>query len=75
MIADLILKVAGMTNDDVDEIKGVLADAERFQWLIRRGVAWRGCYQGDWKPGEWLYDIQNARKELDNFIARKRKKK
>ena len=46
-----------------------LEDALRFRWLVENGFAWRNCYIGDWKEGEWLYDFQNARKQLDNFIA------
>ena len=47
-----------------------IADAIRFQWLIRRGVAWRGCYEGDWKENEWLYEMQGARKEIDAAMAK-----
>ena len=45
-----------------------LRDAERFQWLINRGVAWRGCYKNEWKEGEWLYAIQDARKIIDSAM-------
>lgn len=43
-------------------------DLIRFEWLIQRGVAWRGCFQGTWKEGEWLYAIQDARKEIDEAM-------
>ena len=45
-------------------------DAMRFEWLIQRGVAWRGCYQDDWEEGEWLYAIQDARKEVDEAMKK-----
>lgn len=45
-----------------------IRDAERFQWLIKRGVAWRGCYNDCWLENEWLYGVQNARKEIDLAI-------
>lgn len=44
-------------------------DAERFQWLIRQGVAWRDCYDRDWLPGEWLYAAQDARHFIDKAMA------
>ena len=43
-------------------------DAERFQWLIRKGVAWRGCYDRDWRPGEWLYEQHAAREIIDDAM-------
>ena len=45
-------------------------DAERFRWLIKRGVAWRGCYVGDWQEGEWLYDFQGAEKQIDEAMLK-----
>ena len=46
---------------DLEDFK----DAERFRWLLHKGVAWNGCYHGEWKPGEWLYDFQSARTKID----------
>ena len=42
-----------------------IRDAERFRWLINPGVAWRGCYVGSWREGEWAYDHLGARDEID----------
>ena len=50
-------------NDDI------VADAERFQWLIKQGVAWRDCYDRDWLPGEWLYAAQDARYFVDKAMT------
>jgi len=47
-----------------------IADAVRLQWLIRKGVAWRGCYADTWKEGEWLYEVQGARKIIDEAMAK-----
>ena len=52
-------------QDEIDP--ETIKDAERFQWLINRGVAWRGCYDGVWRQGEWLYSFQNARDIIDNW--------
>ena len=59
-----VCKFHELKNDPDD-----IADAIRFQWLIRKGVAWRTCYVGDWKEGEWLYEMQNARKQIDEAMA------
>jgi len=45
-----------------------IKDAERFQWLISRGVAWRGCYKDDWMQGEWLYGHLGGREEVDKAM-------
>jgi hypothetical protein len=42
-----------------------VADAERFRWLIKQGLAWRDCYDKDWLQGEWLYEAQDARSVVD----------
>ena len=46
-----------------------VADAERFRWLIRQGVAWRNCYGKEWLEGEWLYEVQDARSVVDTMRA------
>lgn len=30
-------------------------DKERLDWLLSKGLAWNGCYRGDWREGEWMY--------------------
>jgi hypothetical protein len=50
-----------------------IKDAERFQWLINRGLAWRGCYDKIWQEGEWLYSAQNAREQIDEAIEKDNK--
>jgi hypothetical protein len=47
-------------------------DAERFRWLLMRGFAWRGCYDRDWLPGEWLYASQDARYFVDKAMTNER---
>jgi hypothetical protein len=42
-----------------------VADAERFRWLIKQGLAWRDCYDKEWLEGEWLYEMQDARNVVD----------
>jgi len=49
------------------EIAEMTADYDRFQWLLKQGVAWRGCYLGGWMEGEWLYSEHNSRQEIDEF--------
>ena len=46
-----------------------VADAERFRWLIKQGLAWRECYDESWLKGEWLYEAQNARAVVDEKRA------
>lgn len=46
-----------------------VADAERFRWLIKQGLAWRECYDKSWLEGEWLYEVQNARAVVDEKRA------
>ena len=46
-------------------VRQLEADSKRLDWLLKQGVAWRGCYKDDWKEGEWLYDWQNAREFID----------
>ena len=58
-VAEIIAK---HFSDDV-------ADAERFRWLIKQGVAWRGSYDEHWLPGEWLYTSQDARHFVDKAMA------
>lgn len=50
-----------------------IRDAERFQWLINQGVAWRDCYNEIWRRGEWLYAMQDARAQIDAAINRTQK--
>lgn len=52
------------TGDHADNA----ADANRFRWLIKQGVAWRDCYRGDWQTGEWLYESQSARDFVDEAM-------
>ena len=60
------------TEPDPEDLK----DAERFQWLLQKGFAWNGCYNGWWRPGEWLYDVMiDARKQVDEAMAWERKTK
>jgi len=57
-------EIAQLKADLEEECK----DSNRFRWLIKRGIAWRGCYVDDWREGEWLYDDFGAREEIDNAM-------
>jgi len=50
----------------------LLKDKERLDWLLKQGLAWRGCYKGDWLEGEWMYgnytSHPNARREIDEAM-------
>ena len=48
-----------------DRIKRLEKDSERLHWLLKRGLAWRGCYNGHWLEGEWLYSSQYAIATID----------
>lgn len=48
-----------------DHIKQLEEDSERLNWLLNRGVAWRDCYDGYWKEGEWLYASKSALELID----------
>lgn len=50
-------------------VEDLADDAKRLDWLLKQGVAWRGCYKDDWKEGEWLYEWQNARDSIDEAMA------
>lgn len=43
-------------------------DSDRLSWLLSRGIAWRNCYDETWQDGEWLYEWQGARKQIDEAI-------
>lgn len=75
---------AALSNDSgkdyaptVDLEPTIVADAERFGWLIRQGVAWRDCYSLDpnWLSGEWLYEAQDARNVIDSARLRAAQRK
>jgi hypothetical protein len=51
------------------ELAQAEADAKRFRWLIKQGVAWRDCYDANWLAGEWLYAVQDARSFVDKAMA------
>ena len=46
-------------------IKRLEEDSDRLHWLLKRGLAWRGCYNGHWLEGEWLYSSQYAIETID----------
>ena len=48
-----------------DRIKRLEEDSQRLNWLLNRGLAWRGCYNDWWKAGEWLYASQSALETID----------
>ena len=48
-----------------DRIKRLEEDSDRLHWLLKRGLAWRGCYNGHWLEGEWLYSSQYAIETID----------
>lgn len=52
-------------NAAQQRIKRLEKDSERLAWLLKRGLAWRGCYNGHWLEGEWLYSSQYAIATID----------
>jgi predicted RNase H-like nuclease (RuvC/YqgF family) len=60
-VADLEHKL----NAAQKRIKRLEKDSERLHWLLKRGLAWRGCYDGHWLEGEWLYSSQYAIATID----------
>ena len=48
-----------------ERIKRLEKDSDRLHWLLKRGLAWRGCYDGHWLEGEWLYSSQYAIATID----------
>ena len=46
-------------------IKRLEEDSDRLHWLLKMGLAWRGCYNGHWLEGEWLYSSQYAIETID----------
>jgi len=61
--------MSNKVTDETDE-----KDAERFKWLIKRGIAWRDCYSEFWIDGEWLYGHRGAREEIDKAMVDDNKK-
>ena len=47
-------------------------DKERLDWLLSKGLAWNGCYKGDWLEGEWMYGNStfnpDARNDIDKAM-------
>ena len=53
-------------KDECEDLQNLRKDSERLDWLLERGIAWKGCYTDkDWQEGEWLYGIQDARSQID----------
>lgn len=42
----------------MEQVKQLKEDSKRFNWLLKTGLAWRGCYNVNWIEGEWLYSSQ-----------------
>lgn len=57
-------------DDRIASLEAQLAEARkdvgRLDWLVERGVAWRGCYDETWLEGEWIYREHDPRQEIDN---------
>ena len=60
LVADVVLN-----EDRAERIKQLEKDSERLAWLLKTGLAWRGCYNDWWKAGEWLYASQSALETID----------
>ena len=43
-------------------------DKERLDWLLSKGLAWNGCYKGDWREGEWMYGNSTFNSDARNDI-------
>jgi len=46
----------------------LLKDKERLDWLLSKGLAWNGCYKGDWREGEWMYGNSTFNSDARNDI-------
>lgn len=57
------------------ENEALRRDKEIVDFLLRQGVAWRGCYEGTWAEGEWLYDFQDGRNTIYAAITANNKEK
>ena len=54
------------TNGELERrIKRLEEDSQRLNWLLNRGLAWRGCYNDCWIEGTWLYASQSALETID----------
>ena len=60
LVADVVLN-----EDRAERIKQLEKDSERLAWLIKTGLAWRGCYNDWWIEGTWLYASQSALETID----------
>lgn len=46
------------------------SESDILRWLLKKGIAWRGCYNESWQEGEWLYGFLKARE----YITKEMKK-
>ena len=60
LVVDVVLN-----EDRAERIKQLEKDSERLAWLIKTGLAWRGCYNDCWIEGTWLYASQSALETID----------
>ena len=60
LVADVVLN-----EDRAERIKQLEKDSERLAWLLKTGLAWRGCYNDCWIEGTWLYSSQYAIATID----------
>ena len=60
LVADVVLN-----EDRAERIKRLEKDSERLAWLLKTGLAWRGCYNDCWIEGTWLYASQYAIATID----------
>ena len=60
LVVDVVLN-----EDRAERIKQLEKDSERLAWLIKTGLAWRGCYNDWWIEGTWLYASQSALETID----------
>lgn len=70
-----LLDRLGIANAYIDALEARVAeleaDSKRLDWLLRRGVAWRGCYNEWWSEGEWLYEKGKPRDIIDEAMEAK----
>lgn len=64
-VKDFARQLERELNAAQDRIKRLEKDSERLAWLLKTGLAWRGCYNGHWLEGEWLYSSQYAIATID----------
>lgn len=55
-------------KEQEEDVHELLKDKRRLDWLLSKGLAWNGCYKGDWLEGEWMYGNSTLNPDARNDI-------